>query len=370
MGGRVFVEPRGDEPTRVAPPTGGSELGLDQTLRVPQSAMTLSEFVDNMFVPECVAVKRPPGRTHYRAILKHVLKPEQVDRIFQLDVRAPNRKLKDVPNWPYLGDMRLCDARPEHVQRLISAAVERGYSVQTVKHIRSVVSVIYSHARRRHLFTGDNPASLVTLPAMTRKEARALTRAQMSDLLGAMQYPEREMALIAILTNMNMEEICGLQWKFVNLSDTWSCVDGEPIPPRMIAVRRQCYRSRLSSVTRKSRNRNLPVPNSLFRLLLGQSRRTKFTGPDDFVLASQTGKPIDQKTIARRRLKTIGRDRQMPWLSWRVFKHTRTSLLDELEIQFDELIMRQPESDLPVNEPGKQNASSASAWTDLVWVPI
>jgi len=310
-------------------------------------------------VPEYVRVKSPPGRTHYRAIMKHVLKPEQVDCIFQLDVTAPNRKLKTVPNWPYLGDMQLCDVQPGDVQRLISAAVARGYSVQTITHIRSVVSVIYSHAKRRHLFTGDNPASLVTLPGMTRKEARTLTRAQMSDLLGAMQYPEREMALIAILTSMNMEEICGLQWKFVNLSETWSSVDGEPIPPRTIAVRRRFNRSRLSGVTRRSRNRNLPIPNSLFRLLLGQSQRAKFTRPDDFVLASQAGKPIDQKNIAVRRLKTIGRDRQMPWLSWRVFKHTRTSLLDELGIRFDELIMRQPESALPVKELIEDNASSA-----------
>jgi hypothetical protein len=51
----------------------------------------------------------------------------------------------------------------------------KGYSVQTAKHVRNTVSAIFTHAKRRGFHSGDNPATLVRLPEMIRKEARALS---------------------------------------------------------------------------------------------------------------------------------------------------------------------------------------------------
>ena len=292
--------------------------------------MTIADFVESRFVPEHVASKSLSGRTHYHAILKHVLTPEEVDRVFQVDADKSKAKLKAVPNWPYLNNVRLCDTRPDDVQRLMSAALARGYSTQTVKHIRNVVGAIFAHAKKDRCFMGDNPASLVELPAMIRKEAHALTLAQTNEVLGVMRYPEKEMTLIAILTSMNMAEICGLQWKCMNLTEAWSNAFGEPIPPKTIAVRKQWFGGELRSVEKKSRQRNLPIPEPLLPILLGMSRRAEFTGPDDFVLVSRAGTPVNESNIAARRLKPIGKDLQMPWLSWHVLRRTHTTLAYEL----------------------------------------
>ena len=116
-----------------------------------------------------------------------MLTPEEVDRVFGVDPEKSITRLRAVPNWPYVGSVRLRDARPDDVQRLVSAAVERGYSTQTVKHIRNVVSAIFAHAKKKQMFTGDNPASLVNLPVMTRKEPHALTLAQRTRCLAVMQ---------------------------------------------------------------------------------------------------------------------------------------------------------------------------------------
>ena len=308
-----------------------------ETAPVPQSTMTIAGFVETMFVPEHVAMKTLSGRTHFQAILKHVLTPEEVNRVFQVEGEKSKTKLKAAPNWPYLGNVRLCDARPDDVQRLISAALAGGYSTQTVKHIRNVVRAIFAHAKKKQSFTGDNPASLVTLPGMTRKEAHALTLAQAKEVLGVMEYPEKEMTLIAILTRIDVAEIYGLQWKYVNLTEAWSNTDGEPIPPRTIAVRKQWYRGELSDL-KKSRNRNLPIPGPLLPILLGLSHRAKFTGSNDYVLVSRVGTPINENQIAARRLKPIGKELQMPWLSWQVFRRTHTTLAYELGMQFLERI--------------------------------
>ena len=319
--------------------------GLDQNERTAQSATTIADFVEKKFVPEHVATKKASGRTHYQAMLKHVLKPEEVDRIFQVDAERSRAKLKAVPNWPYLGNIRLHDAGRHHVQDLITAAVEHRYSTQTVTHIRNVVSAIFEHARKEKWFTGDNPARHVTLPGMTRKESHTLTLAQTKQVLRVMRYPEKEMTLIAILTGLNVAEICGLQWKHVNLTDTSSNRDGEQIPPRTIAVRKEWYLFELSDVDMKRRRRNEPIPQPLLPILRRLSRRPKFTGPNDFVLVSRAGTPINEAHIATRRLRHIGRRLQMPWLSWHVFRRTHTALAHEFGKQFHDYITMEESSD-------------------------
>jgi hypothetical protein len=141
--------------------------------------------------------------------------------------------------------------------------------------------------------------------------------------------------LISILPSMNVAEICGLQWKYVNLADTWSNQDGEPIPPRTIAVRQEWYVGQLGSVNGKSRHRNLPIPNTLLPILRELKLRPKFTASDDFVLVSRAGTPINETNIAARRLKPIGKALDMPWLSWQ-FRRTHTALPDLLGMEFRE----------------------------------
>jgi integrase len=302
-----------------------------------QSVMTVARFVEMKFVPEHVSTKRLSGRTHYQAILKHVLTPEEVDRVFKVVVQRPAQRLKAVPDWPYLSDVLLHDARPEHVERLISAAISKGYSAQTVTHIRNVVSAIFSHAKQQQCLKGDNPASQVHLPGVTWKETRALTPTQAKEVLREMQYPEKEMTLIAILTGMDVSEICGLQWKRVNLNEVWSNSDGELIPPRTIAVRELWYRGVLGSV-KKSRIRNLPIPWSMLPILQRLGLRENFAGPNDFVLVSRAGTPINETNIVERRLKPLGRQMQMPSLSWHVFRRTHKALISEFGIRFQDQV--------------------------------
>jgi integrase len=341
----IVVERRWCRPAIVGPATGPNGVSREEAQRfalrsvvsearqgedAPQPGMTITEFVESVFVPEHVATKAASGRTHFQAILKHVLTPEEVQRVFQAGSRPSNVRLKMIRDWPYLGNLPLLETRADDVQRLIDAATARGYSAQTVKHIRNVVAEIFAHAKKRQYFDGDNPATRVVLPKMVRKEAHALTLVQAQALLGAMQYPERELALIAMLTHMNVAEICGLQWKWVNLADDWGTAEGERIPPRTIAVRRHFYRGQLVNLPRRSRNRYVSIPEPLLQVLCALSHREKFTGLDDFVLASKIGRPVNEKDLAKRRLKPLGKSMQMPWLSWRVLSRTHTSLSYQL----------------------------------------
>jgi integrase len=345
---RGFREHSWREPVHIGPATGPKKLTRKEAQRVvwetlpmatpPEdlsepSAMTVADFVEKKFVPEHVAIKGLAGRTHYRAILKHVLTPEEVQRVFKLDVDRSRTRLKEISDWPYLSQLELSDARPQHVEELMVAALARGYSVQTVTHIRNVVSAIFSHAKKGNYFTGPNPASQVAVPGMSRKEAHTLSLPHLKAVLELMRYPEKEMTLLAIVTGMNVAEICGLQWKHVNLSNVPRELIGELVPARTIAVRKQWYRGELNSV-KIGRTRNVVIPELIFPVLTGLSRRVRFTRPDDFVLVSVAGTPVNETNIASRRLKAVGQELDMPWLSWHVFRRTRKDYLQRFGPRF------------------------------------
>lgn len=81
-------------------------------------------------------------------------------------------RLKAVLGWPYLDDVRLHELSVHHVEARVSAALGKGYSVQTVKHIRNVLGVIVTQSyestllyRRESSFPGataqgDSPTGL------------------------------------------------------------------------------------------------------------------------------------------------------------------------------------------------------------------
>jgi len=100
------------------------------------------------------------GRSHYDSMLKHVL--------------------------PTLRNFRLKDITAADIQKLVSSMLLRKYSVQTVKHVRTVVSAIFTHAKRLGWHSGDNPAKLVRLPEMIRREAHALSFKQAVETLAAL----------------------------------------------------------------------------------------------------------------------------------------------------------------------------------------
>ena len=309
-----------------------------------RALITIAEFVGTRFLPEFVAAKTLAGRAHYHSILKHVLSPEELGRIIAISPANGNGMIVPRVGWPYLGNLRLRDVRSHHVQQLLAAASASGYSPQTVRHIRSVVSALFSFAKQELVFMGTNPARSAKTPEIVRKSAPLLTLAQMEQIIRAMRYPEKEIALFALLADMNVAEICGLQWKYVNLSNESHILEEDSIPPRTIAVRKQSYRSEFGPVV-GTRKRFIPIPELLHSILQQLKHRKTLTAPDDFVLASRTGTPIYPDNIAARRLKWIGTTLEIPWLSWHVFHRTRMKLMAE----FGRHLNKELEKTLPLN---------------------
>lgn len=339
----------------------GPVLGYNRAIQ--DSRMTFASFVETKFIPEHVEHKTAVGRTHYQAILKHLLRPEKVHQIFNPNAVAKPR-LKSQSDWPYLDDVQLCELRSDHIRQIISAAFAHDYSPQTVKHIRTVIFAIVSHAQREGCFSGPNPVTQVKLPPMRRKVEHNLNITQTTAMLELMQYPEREIALFTICTGMNIREICELRWGAVNLGELSSYLDGEIIPPNSIAIRRQWNRVGLGD-NKRDHPRNIEISELLFATLQGLKRHALRTDPSDLVLVSSAGTPIDPATIRVGRLKPIGKRLGLPWLSWQVLRRAHTVLLSEFRYQLNSqmanVIQEGPENGYAVfGDPGRALTSRSS----------
>lgn len=308
-------------------------------------SIELAEFVEHRFIPEYAKQRRVAVRAHLRAILKHILSPERIDRAFHADRRrhGSRTKLTHIAGWPYMDAAPLSEITPEAIQALLSAAINRGYSPQTVNHIRTVLGLVFSHAMLCGDHRGINPVSEIAALPIARKQVFTLTLTEVKSAMERMRYPERHMALLALLTDMSVVEICGLQWKHVNLSSEYQILDEEQLPPRTLAVRMQSYRGEYCTV-KERRNRLIRLRQPLYSVFLELAFRLDSRGEEDFVLSSRTGSRIHPDNIAGRRLKAIGRDLSLPTISWKVFQQTGITLRK----QFGKEACKQIERVLPV----------------------
>ena len=295
---------------------------------LPQSMMKVKDFVERRFVPEYVPALKVGGVVHYESWLRHVnaslghlplrdVKHEHVQRacLALLETTYPIGKDREI---------EIRDPKTGAVTVESQPARRAKYSVQSALHLKHAISAVFEHAKAVGIFAGENPAHYVRLPEIRRKERHALTVHEMKLLLANLPAPAREMAMLAVLTGMNIAEICGLKWKWINASNDWAIVEGEAVPPRAIAVRLQWSNRKgggaYHSVKAKSRMRILPMDTQVTQLLDGLAPETD--RPEDPVFVSKTGRPIDAHNIFNRQLKPTGTALGMSWIGWHVFRHT------------------------------------------------
>jgi len=305
---------RSGRSTNGAPDRAG-ELCIPQTHTAIQGMrMTLGQFIEAKFIPEHVVLKTRAGQTHYQALLKHLITPELVSRVFRSGPLATTR-MRAVPEWPYLDEVRLCDLTADHVRRLIDAAGAAGYASQTVTHIKNVLFAVISHAQREGCFLGPNPARLVKLPKPAPRIQLNLTFQETKAVLEHLEYPAKAIAIFTITTGMTLNEICELEWKYVNLGNAVRYVDGEPLPALSVAVRGQSN-TRIIEISE-------PLHSTL-RHLSGLNAHPKTE--NRFVISSRNSRVSDSCTSD---LKEVGKALGIPWITWQVLRAARTAIIEE-----------------------------------------
>lgn len=109
--------------------------------------------------------------------------------------RGKGRARRRMPPWRSLKAV---------VSQRFSSPVARSLLTATLKSLRSM--------------TTTKPEYALTLPATLRKEVRALSLIELRQVMRHLRYSERDVVLAALLTDMRVAEVCGLQWKHGSLS--------------------------------------------------------------------------------------------------------------------------------------------------------
>lgn len=279
---------------------------VDQIAQQPRALMTIAEFWEKHYKPGAsIRLKRGTR--------------EQYFSLYSRWIEAA------------LGRKRLATLEPGDVERVIAGAIEGGMSPATARHIRKVISAIYTRAKKLRIASGDNPASLADLPDPEPvREKIALSVGQMRTILSMLAEPVRTMALTAVLTSMNVSELCGLRWKHVNLTPEWGTLDGDGLPPFTLAVRQHFTRGEIGTLKTGNRKRNVPLPEVLVAALAKLKARPKYIGPDDVVFCSRRGTPINENNVRRRGFSKLAQEIGVSRLGWHVFRYSHATFTESI----------------------------------------
>jgi integrase len=166
-------------------------LDRDRGTLLEPSNLTINEFLDQWI--ETAA--RP--RLRERTLADYV---EKIDR----EIR------------PALGWMKLSNVRPLHIQALCSKLQERGLSARSVRYIHTLISSCLKHAVKLRMIP-NNPAEVVELPRIERKEMRALSKEEAGRFLAEAEKDKHGVVFaFALATAMRPEEYLALQWKDID----------------------------------------------------------------------------------------------------------------------------------------------------------
>jgi integrase len=231
---------------------------------------------------------------------------------------------------PALGKTRLCDLRPLDIQSLYTDMQDNGLSARTVRYTHAVLNSALKQAVQWQMLI-QNPASLVELPKLTRKEMAALSVDEAARFLAAAR--EDRFALmfaLALSTGMRPEEFLGLQWKDIDLEKGIATVQ------RALVWRDKKQGWLFTEPKTAKSRRNIPLPASIVRALASHKARqgeqrlkagTKYEN-HDLVFATRNGAPLMRRNILRSHFRPILKKTGLP-ASIRLYdlRHTCATLL-------------------------------------------
>ncbi|MGA9996640.1 MAG: site-specific integrase [Pyrinomonadaceae bacterium] len=213
-----------------------------------------------------------------------------------------------------LGNRKLSEIRPLHIQKLYADMQGRGLSARTVRYLHAILSSALKQAVRWGMLS-RNPADLVNLPRQVRKEMHALSPKEATEFLkAAAQDRWGVLFAFALATGMRPEEYLGLQWKDLDLDK------GIVTVRRAIIWRATGGGWNFGEPKTARSRRSIPLPASTLRSLKEHRRiqaeeRLK-AGADyqqhDLVFATSEGSPLMPRNLKRRHFRPILKTAKLP----------------------------------------------------------
>ena len=280
----------------------------------PESAMSVTAFIENVFLPYVEKEMRPATYKNYKKDL------------YEKHVKS------------LLGDIRLRDFRTVHGQKLLRMipppSVGTGSGRTTLLRAKAFLSSAFKHARREGFLDSANPMQDVSVPGRPAKfkgktytiheiERISEAIAKVDDLPEEQKTP-RLTAFVAIsvaaFAGLRMSELRGLRW---------SDYDGESL-----RVSRSVWRTHVGVPKTLASEGKVPVLPVLKKILNEHQTRTGGKENDYIFAGERRGAPLNLANLARRviipSLVDTAADQEgpaVPWKGWHAFRRSLASNL-------------------------------------------
>jgi integrase len=152
--------------------------------------VTINDFAELVYLPWIEKHKRPSTAKGYRDIWENHLKA-------------------------YCGAVWLKDTRTYHIQGWLNEIGKGKLGRNTLKHIKSVVSGMFTLAKQQDYFQGENPArdSAINPDAAEPEETYAYSLDEIQSILAVLPEPAATAFAVAAFMGLRHGEIQGLLWE-------------------------------------------------------------------------------------------------------------------------------------------------------------
>ncbi len=271
----------------------------------PARTMPLARFVEDVYLPHVQSQKRASTYKGYRDIWRNHIKPN-------------------------IGDVWVWDFRTWDGEKLLQRVADNSdLTRSSLKHVKSVLSAIFKHAKRCGAINGVNPIQDVSIPrARESEDTYAYSLEEIFRMLRLLPDPAATVVATAAFTGLRKGELRGLRW--------------ENFTGDEMQVTHSVWNRHISDP--KTRASKAPVPVILpLHKFLERHRAVMGNPQNGWVFASGKGSPLHLDNLVRREIRLLLEKAGMEWYGWHAFRRGLATNLQRLgvPIKVAQLLLRQ-----------------------------
>lgn len=267
----------------------------DATTMKPEAIdMTLRDFVETYWKPSLdrKGLKLSTRQSYDSALERHIL--------------------------PALGDHRLTDIVPLHVEEFSRSKSACGLKSKTVRNLLLILQAIFSVAVDNDLVI-KSPVRKSHKPIYQRKEKPVWSPAQIQSIIESAPPSHRAFLCCAALTGARLGELLGLQWKHIDL------------PNRKLRIEQSLWHGNLVPPKTGGSIRTIYFGNTLAEALT-VLRGAKDHHAEDFVFSGRDGRPLHPDVLRKDMLYPLLDRLRIPRTAgasgFHTFRHSAASILN------------------------------------------
>lgn len=221
---------------------------------------------------------------------------------------------------PKIGNLRLADVSPLHIEHLVSKLLDGGSSAKTTRNVVGLLQSIFSLAVDNDLVP-RSPVREKHKPQVNRREKPVWSPEQLKLIVQGVPDQHRGLFYCAMLTGARLGELLGLKWKNVNFDK------------QSLEIRQALWEGELVAPKTEGSVRTILFGPALLMALRLQKQNSKHIEAEDFVFCKPDGTPLNPDVLRRDVLYPVldrlGISRSSRAAGFHTFRHSAASIVNQ-----------------------------------------